>query len=155
MADTFFDEYDKVAESSQGTSILSKPGGDCKALYQKVDDENLYIRLELYDPVSIDIQYIFLINIVLSEKEKPIYQVFCVPGRVDFFKYAGKKEEKLANDAVKASIELGKKNVDIELNYKKLRIPKLAMQNAVTQVIVEELGKGKVVKSDKGQFAKD
>jgi hypothetical protein len=141
-----------IARSLKGNSRLSKPGGDCKALYQRTDKNSFYIRLALYEPVGVDIQYVFLVNVEISNKEKVIYQILCVPGRVDLFVCKNKKVKKLSPNFIRTYVKFGKYNIEIALKYRKLGLTRKVMDKAINQVIIEELGPGRVIKSDKKRF---
>lgn len=146
-------EHHLIAKSPKDNSLLSKPGGACRALYQRVDNNNLYIRLALRDQVDIDIQYIFLLNVESDKGKDVMYQIFCVPGRVNFFESKENKVKTLNPDLVKTYISLGSKDIEVKLNYRKLGLKRDVLNKTITQVIIEELGPGKVIKSDKKQFS--
>jgi len=141
-------EGDLVSKSEKGNSKLTLSGGDCKALYLASDD-NLYLKLELHEPVGQDIQYVFVLNLEKGEKAL-IYQVFCRPEEIKLFEIRKNKEKEIEPGAVESSIKLGAYEIELKLSYKKLGLS--GITGVIPQVIVHELGKKGVIKTDKEQF---
>lgn len=142
-------DRDLLGSSPAGDSTLSSPGGDVKALYQKVDDNYLYLRLELYENINPSFIYYFFLNI-----NQGVYQIFVSTSSLNFFFHnvSSNKAVALDSNLVKIYIANNTKNIELKIPYDKIGLTKKKALKIQTRIIISEFENGKKIEEDKDQI---
>lgn len=142
-------DRDLVGSSPANDSTLSGPGGDVKALYQKVDNKYFYSRLQLFENVNPSFVYYFFLNL-----DRGVYQIFASTTSVNFFFHNSSSNKAIAlnSNLVEVYMNSSSKNIELRVPYKQIGLTEGEALKIHTMISVSEFRNQKLFREDSAQI---